>query len=205
MKYYEVRCNNLNTRVCLMHHGYINYPEGKVIFEGDFPILKAFEDMGDGFYRPKFDFSESMFGYPLTKKELEQMGFQEGYYNEELTWVVVDSDHRPDVRVIDENMYNKIINNKTSLTVVAYCEHLESDYPESFESKYIIATKAEHQLGDISRMEGDLALVSQKNDKEYCGNWVEGMGFFNVRFPIETSRIVSEEEAKEFIRKREKV
>jgi hypothetical protein len=200
MKYYEVRCNHNNTRVCLLKTGYQERPNGKIIYEGEFPLTKAFINMKDGFFKPKFEgYDDDGIIISKTKEKLEEMGFHQGHYNKELDWVVNDSDHRDDVRIIDENMYKKINNNQMDIIIVQSCDHLDSTYPESFSPIFILATKANHQLGDISRRNGDIAIVSQKDDQHYCGQWANGFGFFNVKFPIETSKVISKEEAEKFL------
>ena len=46
-------------------------------------------------------------------------------------------------------------------------------------------TKANHQLGDISREMGDFCVVSYKPvDGSYVGNWITGIGFVGVKFPV---------------------
>ena len=57
-----------------------------------------------------------------------------------------------------------------------------------------IATTAIHKLGTLSRKDGDLCRVTKESDTDYYGMWVTGMGFFNVRFPKETTRELTKEE-----------
>lgn len=59
---------------------------------------------------------------------------------------------------------------------------------------YLMATKAMHKLGDISRDEPDLCVVFSETDTDYIGRWVEGFGFANVRFPKATTRELTAEE-----------
>jgi len=66
------------------------------------------------------------------------------------------------------------------------------------ETKHLMATEAYHLLGDISRNEADLCIVSKETDEYFVGNWVTGLGFFNVLFPKETTRELTEEEVNEF-------
>ena len=99
MKYYEVRCNRDNTRVCLLRTGFMQKPEGEIIFEGEHKITKAFEDMKDGFYRPEFKgYDQNGIQISITKDKLKKIGINERHYTERLDWVVNDSDHRKDVR-----------------------------------------------------------------------------------------------------------
>lgn len=60
--------------------------------------------------------------------------------------------------------------------------------------KYMMATAAIHQLGDISSTTPDLCVVYGEDEDNYIGNWVEGFGFVNVRFPKATTRELSEDE-----------
>jgi len=61
-------------------------------------------------------------------------------------------------------------------------------------SFHMMATKAYHTMGDISRTEPDLIIVRREHDDYYIGNWVEGFGFINVIFPKETTRDLNAEE-----------
>ena len=196
MKLYEVRCNKNNSRVCLLRHGFLSSLAGEIIYDGDdsSEILKSFIDMGDGFFRPEFGNKREA----ITNKKLISKGFHTT--NKKFKWVVSESDHRPDVRVITEDFYNKLLNNETEHIIVTDCDHLDSEYPESFEPIYLAATKAYHQMGEISREQEDVAIVSQKNDDFYCGRWAEGFGFVQVKFPVETSRVITKEEANEIIK-----
>jgi len=67
--------------------------------------------------------------------------------------------------------------------------------------KYMIATKATHKLGDLSReMDStlehleNLCRVTKEDDENYYGMWTTGMGFFDVKFPKETTRELTQEE-----------
>jgi hypothetical protein len=64
--------------------------------------------------------------------------------------------------------------------------------------RYLMGTKAYHQLGDISRDEPDLFCASAETEKFYIGMWVTGFGFFNVCFPKETSRELTPEEIEKY-------
>jgi hypothetical protein len=66
---------------------------------------------------------------------------------------------------------------------------------------HMMATKAYHQLGDISRNEPDLCYVYGEagENKEYLvGQWVTGFGFFGVLYPVESTRELTEEEIKKY-------
>ncbi len=58
----------------------------------------------------------------------------------------------------------------------------------------MIATKAIHHLGDISRDEPDLCYVHEETETDYIGNWAQGFGFIEVRFPKATTRPPTKEE-----------
>lgn len=62
--------------------------------------------------------------------------------------------------------------------------------------KYLIATTAIHQLGDISRPTGDLAQITGYDSENYYGMWVCGFGFFGVKFPRSTTRELNKKEIK---------
>jgi len=198
MKYYEVRCNIDNTRVYLCNKGPWGHPEGKVIYDGEIELHKAFYDCGDGFFKPIFKDTGKYPIKSITRKKMKELGFK-GRLNKELYWVTTESDHRKDVRIVNEKVFQKLLQGKTNFTIVSSCDHLDSNYPESFEPVYIYATKAYHKMGEISREKGDVAIVSQKDTEFYCGNWVEGFGFIHVKFPIESSKVISKEEAEGFL------
>jgi len=61
-------------------------------------------------------------------------------------------------------------------------------------NKYMMATKAIHKLGDISSDTPDLCQISSEDKENYIGMWVEGLGFFNVKFPKGTTRELTDEE-----------
>lgn len=62
--------------------------------------------------------------------------------------------------------------------------------------KYLMATKAYHQLGDISRDKPSLCRIISEDENNYIGSWVEGFGFINVKFPKETTRELTNKERK---------
>lgn len=63
-------------------------------------------------------------------------------------------------------------------------------------NRIMFATKAMHLLGDISRDTPNYALVTGEDGDNYIGNWMEGFGFANVRFPKSTTRALTEDEQK---------
>lgn len=64
--------------------------------------------------------------------------------------------------------------------------------------RYMMATKAFHQLGDISRDEPDICRVDREDEDFYIGAWVTGLGFFDVRYPKDTTRELTPEEFKHY-------
>ena len=68
--------------------------------------------------------------------------------------------------------------------------------------KHMMATKAFHKLGDISSDEPDLCHVYDQDGENYYGMWVTGFGFFDVRFPKETTRDLTNDEIKYYNSKR---
>ena len=62
----------------------------------------------------------------------------------------------------------------------------------------MMATKAYHQMGDISRDEPQLCFIYSETKDYWVGQWCEGFGFFNVLFPKDTTRYVTKEEVEEF-------
>lgn len=62
--------------------------------------------------------------------------------------------------------------------------------------RYMMATAAEHQLGDLSRDEPALAIVypDRETEQHYVGQWATGYGFIGVRFPKGTTRPLTEAE-----------
>lgn len=69
-------------------------------------------------------------------------------------------------------------------------------------ARYMMATKAIHKLGDISRDAPEdgvygvenLCIVCDGDDENYIGNWVTGFGYMEVKFPKSTTRELTEEE-----------
>lgn len=65
-------------------------------------------------------------------------------------------------------------------------------------NKYMMATTAIHKLGDISSDMPDLCHVVHESETDYYGSWVTGFGFFNVRFPKETTLELTEQEMSKY-------
>jgi len=64
------------------------------------------------------------------------------------------------------------------------------------ERKFMMATKAKHITGNLSSDKPDLCVIGAETSKHYIGNWFTGAGFFDVFFPKETTRELTEEEIK---------
>lgn len=64
--------------------------------------------------------------------------------------------------------------------------------------RYMMATKATHNLGDISRDEPELCYIFEDSETDYIGRWATGFGFVNVKFPKETTRELTEHEMEEY-------
>jgi hypothetical protein len=61
--------------------------------------------------------------------------------------------------------------------------------------RYMMGTKAIHDFaGDISREDYDYCYIQRQEEDNYIGIWVEGFGFFDVKFPVETTRECTDEE-----------
>ena len=65
-------------------------------------------------------------------------------------------------------------------------------------NKYMMATKAYHKLGEMSSETPDLCQVHSEDSKNYIGAWETGFGFFDVKFPKETTRELTEKEKEEY-------
>ena len=67
--------------------------------------------------------------------------------------------------------------------------------------QYMMATKAIHKLGDISRDEEELCYIHGEDEENYIGMFVEGYGFVDVKFPKETTRKLTQEEIEKYNKK----
>lgn len=72
-------------------------------------------------------------------------------------------------------------------------------------SKYMMATTAIHQLGDISRDTPDICRIYGEEGADYIGEWVTGFGFIKVRFPKATTRDLTPEEVEHYHGKRYRI
>lgn len=66
----------------------------------------------------------------------------------------------------------------------------------------MMATRALHKAGDISRDEADLCACFGKMRGYYIGNWVTGFGFVDVKFPVATTRHLTRADKNAFNGKR---
>lgn len=62
--------------------------------------------------------------------------------------------------------------------------------------RYMIGKTAIHLTGDISRPRGDLCIIHGRVGRDYIGQWVTGLGFVEVRFPMNTTRRLTPREKK---------
>lgn len=69
---------------------------------------------------------------------------------------------------------------------------------QPFRRRYVMATAAAHKLGDLSRDPAHLALVYGEDGDAYVGRWIEGFGYFDVRFPKATTRDLTADEIAEY-------
>lgn len=60
--------------------------------------------------------------------------------------------------------------------------------------RYMMATKAIHILGDISRDEPSLAIIYGETPKNWIGEWATGLGMINVLFPKTSTRDLTADE-----------
>lgn len=65
-------------------------------------------------------------------------------------------------------------------------------------AKYMMATKAIHLLGDISREEADICIIREEDADNYIGEWVTGFGFVEVKFPKDSTRDLTAEEVAKY-------
>lgn len=78
-----------------------------------------------------------------------------------------------------------------------YRERHDKDIKKLSESKYMMATKAHHiAIKNDSSEKPDLCVISREDKMNYYGSWVQGVGFFNVRFPKKTTRELNKKEIK---------
>jgi hypothetical protein len=80
----------------------------------------------------------------------------------------------------------------------AQAQKIEISKAEEIKPKYLMGTKAFHQLGDLSRPDYDLFSATGETENYWVGMWTFGYGFFNVLFPKETSRELTQEEIEKY-------
>src|ERR1019366_7775848 len=70
--------------------------------------------------------------------------------------------------------------------------------------RFMIATMAYYQcpadgqIYEISSLNSDICLVSHEDEDNYYGNWVNGRGIPNVRFPKSSTRELSDRDKDRF-------
>ncbi len=72
------------------------------------------------------------------------------------------------------------------------------DYKKLPQEKHMMATQAIHKLGDFSRDTYDLCCVYGETETDWIGAWITGLGFFDVRFPKETTRVLTPAEVEKY-------
>lgn len=179
MKYYEIRKKKNKVHVIL------EYISKKVLpcLETDFDILPYLAEDENGYYKVEF---RAMCD-SITKDKLAKAGFTNT--DKRFDWILNDSDHRKDVRVVTEDKLNEILDGSVKEKVCKKCDSIFEEYDEIPKTK-ILATKAIHKMGDISRDEPDDATVYYEDEDNYYGEWDEGYGFIMVQFPKETSKVI---------------
>lgn len=71
---------------------------------------------------------------------------------------------------------------------------------------YAYATEAHHKLGDISRkpseeiedLADNVCTIYAEDEFNWIGSWITGFGFFDVKFPKNTTRALTKEEMDAF-------
>jgi len=179
MKFYEIRVSDQNKK-------YWYDARECLIYDGNFDLTSQMVHEEEGLYKVEFrDISDS-----ITIDKLLANGFKLSDMNNRLDWVINDSDHRRDVRVVSEETFNSIKDNKTSYNFVYNINHLWSKHPVSFQMTRVMATEAFHNMGNISRKASSVAIVSESDDDNFYGHWADGYGFIDVRFPKKTTKII---------------
>jgi len=75
--------------------------------------------------------------------------------------------------------------------------------PKMEEGLYMIATEANHQMGELHREFGEMSVenlcfVTKETEDHYIGAWITGYGFFNVMYPKKSTRRLTKEEVEYF-------
>jgi hypothetical protein len=66
--------------------------------------------------------------------------------------------------------------------------------------RYMMATEAHHQLGEISRYPADICRVYGETRSDYIGVWLKPfICFINVHFPKKTTRELTAEEEEHLV------
>ena len=76
---------------------------------------------------------------------------------------------------------------------------LKSKKPDGRKNGFhMMATKAFHLMGNLSRDEFDLCFIYSETNDFFVGSWVCGFGFFDVLFPKETTRELTADEIEKY-------
>ena len=62
----------------------------------------------------------------------------------------------------------------------------------------MMATKAIHKLGDLSRKKENICIITDEDNDNYIGMWVTGYGFFDIKFPKSSTRELTPEEIEKY-------
>jgi len=191
-KYYEIRVNSVKGKLKIC-------PLSKII-ETEINILEALPIDAYG-----FSFTEYKGFDSLSNLNLAELGITQDYYddNENFNWVINNSSHRKDVRIVNEETYNMIVNDEM-LCDIMLCkkiDHIFTKHTESYDSFYIHVDIASHKLGDVSRIGGSYAIVSEGDADFYYGKWVTSYGLIDVQFPKTQAVVVDETEVFNYYRK----
>lgn len=62
----------------------------------------------------------------------------------------------------------------------------------------MMATKAIHQTGDISRDTPNVCIVYSEDEGNYEGNWITGYGFIGVKFPKNSTKDLTSDEVEKW-------
>lgn len=86
-----------------------------------------------------------------------------------------------------------------------YATSTRAEWTRGFRSlgggKVRIGTTAVHRLGDISRDESNICILTDEDETDYMGMWLEGFAMMETKFPKECVRELTEAE-KEFFHDR---
>lgn len=81
----------------------------------------------------------------------------------------------------------------------AYAETTKADWDRGFKpikggGKIRMGTTAHHLLGDISREQAEICVLTEESETHYMGFWLEGFAMMGTKFPKDSVRELTEEE-----------